>query len=56
MKLVAFRTLEAVSAIPRRRSKAFAAEYTVQDGPNADGEMFERAGHSVRLFPVAVPE
>ena len=45
MDLVAFRTL-ADLGYSEAQVKAFAAEYTVQDGPNADGEMFDAPGES----------
>lgn len=35
--------------------KAFAAEYSVQDGPNDDGEMFERPGRPSDKFPNPYP-
>ena len=35
--------------------KAFAAEYTVQDGPNDDGEMFDRPGIPSDYFPSPFP-
>lgn len=41
MSLVSFRTLEDLG-YSEEQVKAFAAEYEVQDGPNADGEMFTR--------------
>ena len=41
MSLVSFRTLEDLG-YSEDQVKAFAAEYEVQDGPNADGEMFTR--------------
>jgi ubiquinol-cytochrome c reductase cytochrome c1 subunit len=47
---VAFRTLEELG-YSEAQVKAFAAEYTVQDGPNADGEMFERPGVPSDYFP-----
>jgi len=50
MDLVAFRTL-ADLGYSEAQVKAFAAEYTVQDGPNADGEMFERPGIPSDYFP-----
>jgi ubiquinol-cytochrome c reductase cytochrome c1 subunit len=50
MQLVAFRTLEELG-YSEAQVKAFAAEYTVQDGPNADGEMFERPGVPSDYFP-----
>lgn len=50
MKKVAFRSLEALGYSPEQ-VKAFAANYTVVDGPNADGEMFERPGVPSDKFP-----
>src|SRR6218665_1860207 len=41
MSLVAFRTLEGLG-YSEAQVKAFAANYEVQDGPNSDGEMFNR--------------
>src|SRR5690606_29881431 len=43
LELVAFRTL-ADLGYSEAQVKAFAAEYTVEDGPNEDGDMFERPG------------
>jgi len=40
---VSFRTLTAIG-FSEAEVKAFAAGYTVKDGPNDDGEMFERPG------------
>lgn len=54
MDLVAFRTL-ADLGYSEAQVKAFAAEYTVQDGPNADGEMFERPGIPSDHFPSPFP-
>ena len=54
MELVAFRTLEGLG-YSEAQVKAFAAEYTVQDGPNADGEMFERPGLPSDHFPSPFP-
>ncbi|MBX3579610.1 MAG: cytochrome c1 [Rhizobiaceae bacterium] len=50
MKQVAFRSL-ADLGYSEAQVKAFAAEYTVQDGPNADGDMFERPGIPSDHFP-----
>jgi len=50
MRLVAFRDLEALG-YNQDQVKAFAAEYTVQDGPNTDGDMFERPGRPSDRFP-----
>jgi ubiquinol-cytochrome c reductase cytochrome c1 subunit len=54
MSLVPFRTLEGLG-YSEAQVKAFAAEYTVQDGPNADGEMFERPGLPTDYFPSPFP-
>lgn len=54
MDLVAFRTLEDLG-YSEAQVKAFAAEYTIEDGPNDDGDMFERPGipsdHFTSPFP-----
>ena len=50
MKLVPFRALEGLG-YTEGQVKAVAAEYTVPDGPNADGEMFERRGIPPDHFP-----
>jgi ubiquinol-cytochrome c reductase cytochrome c1 subunit len=50
MDLVAFRTLEDLG-YSEAQVKALAAEYTVQDGPNADGDMFDRPGIPSDYFP-----
>jgi ubiquinol-cytochrome c reductase cytochrome c1 subunit len=50
MKLVSFRTLSDLG-YNDDQIKAFAAEYEVQDGPNADGEMFTRAARPGDYFP-----
>ena len=47
---VAFRDL-ADLGYSEEQVKAFAANYEVQDGPNADGEMFTRAGLPTDYFP-----
>jgi ubiquinol-cytochrome c reductase cytochrome c1 subunit len=54
MNLVAFRSLEALG-YSEAQVKAFAAEYTVQDGPNDEGEMFERPGIPSDHFPSPFP-
>ncbi len=54
MKLVAFRTLEELGS-SEAQVKAFAAEYTVTAGPNADGEMFERPAIPSDYFPPPFP-
>ena len=54
MEYVAFRNLEALGYTPEQ-VKAFAAEYTVTDGPNQDGEMFERPAVASDRFPSPFP-
>ena len=54
MNLVAFRTLEALG-YSEAQVKALAAQYTVTDGPNADGEMFERPALPSDHFPSPFP-
>jgi ubiquinol-cytochrome c reductase cytochrome c1 subunit len=54
MQLVPFRTL-AELGYSEEQVKAFAAEYTVQDGPNDAGEMFERPGIPSDYFPSPFP-
>ncbi|MGI6851948.1 cytochrome c1 [Mesorhizobium sp. 1B3] len=54
MSLVPFRSLEGLG-YSEAQVKAFAAEYTVQDGPNADGEMFERPALPTDYFPSPFP-
>ena len=50
MDLVAFRTLEGLG-YTEAQVAAVAAEYEVTDGPNADGEMFQRAALGSDYFP-----
>ena len=50
MKLVSFRSLEDLG-YSEEQVKAFAAEYEVQDGPNAEGEMFTRKAGLADKFP-----
>ncbi|MBV2144024.1 cytochrome c1 [Falsochrobactrum sp. TDYN1] len=54
MDLVAFRNLEDLGYTPEE-VKAFAAEYEVEDGPNADGEMFTRKALPTDYFPSPFP-
>ncbi len=54
MNLVSMRNLEALG-YNEEQVKAFAAEYQVTDGPNADGEMFERPGIPSDRFPAPFP-
>ncbi|MBN9052906.1 cytochrome c1 [Shinella sp. PSBB067] len=50
MSLVSFRTLEGLG-YSEAQVKAFAANYEVQDGPNADGDMFTRKAVPSDHFP-----
>lgn len=54
MNLVAFRTLEGLGYTDAQ-VRAIAAEYTVTDGPNADGDMFERPALPSDHFPSPFP-
>lgn len=47
---IAFRTLDGVG-FSEAEVKSLAAQYMVVDGPNDDGEMFERAGRASDKFP-----
>ncbi len=50
MKRVAFRTLSGIG-FPEAEIKALAAEYDITDGPNDDGDMFQRPGLPSDKFP-----
>jgi ubiquinol-cytochrome c reductase cytochrome c1 subunit len=50
LSLIAFRNLHAIG-FDEEQVKAIAADYKVQDGPNDQGEMFERAGRPSDYFP-----
>lgn len=54
LDLVAFRTLHDLG-YSDAQVRAFAAEYTIEDGPNTDGEMFERPGIPSDYFPSPFP-
>jgi ubiquinol-cytochrome c reductase cytochrome c1 subunit len=54
MRLVSFRTLGDLG-YSDAQVKAFAANYKVQDGPNDEGEMFERTGIPSDYFPSPYP-
>ncbi len=54
MKLVSFRTLEGLG-YSEEQVKAFAGEYEVEDGPNADGEMYTRKAVPSDYFPSPFP-
>lgn len=57
LSLVAFRNLGDAGALgySKEQIKALAAEYTVTDGPNDEGDMFERAAKSYDRFPSPFP-
>ncbi|NRG17623.1 cytochrome c1 [Rhizobiales bacterium] len=57
MRLVAFRNLAQPGGpgFTEDEAKAIAAEYTVVDGPNDDGEMYERPGILADHFPSPFP-
>jgi ubiquinol-cytochrome c reductase cytochrome c1 subunit len=44
LNLISFRNLSEGGIFTEEQVKALAATYTVKDGPNADGDMFERPG------------
>src|SRR5690606_16339183 len=54
LEMVAFRTLED-RGCSGARTAAFAAEATIQDGPNDDGDMFDRPGKPSDYFPSPYP-
>ncbi|NNU65212.1 cytochrome c1 [Rhizobium sp. WYCCWR 11152] len=54
MKLVPFRTLDELG-YSEAQVKAFAANYEVQDGPDASGEMFTRKAVPSDYFPSPFP-
>lgn len=57
MKKLSFRNLAEPGGpgFTEEQVKALAAEYTVQDGPNEAGEMFERPGRPSDRFPSPFP-
>jgi ubiquinol-cytochrome c reductase cytochrome b/c1 subunit len=57
LKLVAFRDLAAPGGpgFTTAEAQAIAAEYKIQDGPNDQGEMFERPGRLADHFPAPFP-
>lgn len=54
IRYISFRNLLDLGYTPEE-IKALAAEYTVMDGPNDDGEMFERAAIPADGFPLSFP-
>jgi len=57
LRLVAFRNLAEPGGpgFTEEEAKAIAAEYTVEDGPNDDGDMFERSAILADRFPSPFP-
>jgi cytochrome c1 len=57
LKLLAFRNLAEPGGpgFTTAQAQAIAAEYKVQDGPNDQGEMFERPGRLADYFPPPFP-
>ncbi|WP_346910056.1 cytochrome c1 [uncultured Roseibium sp.] len=57
MRLVAFRNLaeEGGPSFTEEQAKAIAAEYTVTDGPNDDGDMYDRPATLADRFPSPFP-
>ena len=57
LTLVAFRNLAEAGGpeLSTAQAEAIAAEYRVQDGPNDQGEMFERPGRLADHFPAPFP-
>src|SRR6202008_1699900 len=57
LKLIAFRNLADPGGpgFTTAQAQAFAAEYKIQDGPNDQGEMFERPGRLADYFPAPFP-
>ncbi|CAM5451022.1 ubiquinol-cytochrome c reductase cytochrome c1 subunit [Aquamicrobium terrae] len=54
LDLVAFRTLEDLG-YSEAQIKTLAAEYTIHDGPNDEGDMFDRPGIPSDHFPAPFP-
>lgn len=54
LRLVSFRNLEAIG-FNEEEIKALAAEATITDGPDDEGEMFEREGFPSDRFPSPFP-
>lgn len=50
LKRIAFRNLEQIG-FSAEEVKALAGEYNIEDGPNDEGEMFERPGRPSDYFP-----
>lgn len=54
LERVAFRTLTEIG-FSAEEVKSLAAEYTVEDGPNDEGEMFDRPARPSDYFPAPYP-
>ncbi len=54
LRLIAFRNLAALG-YGEDEVKAIAAEYSIEDGPDEEGEMFERPGRPSDRFPSPFP-
>ena len=57
LKMIAFRNLAEPGGpgFTTAQAQAIAAEYKIQDGPNDQGEMFERPGRLADYFPTPFP-
>ena len=55
MRLISFRNLSEGGVFTEAQVKALAATYTVKDGPDANGEMFDRAGLPSDRLPSPFP-
>jgi ubiquinol-cytochrome c reductase cytochrome c1 subunit len=55
MRLVSFRNLSEGGIFTEDQVKALAATFTVKDGPDASGEMFDRPGRASDRFPSPFP-
>ncbi|WP_346891389.1 cytochrome c1 [uncultured Roseibium sp.] len=57
LRLIAFRNLadEGGPSFTEEQAKTIAAEYTVEDGPNDDGDMYERPATLADRFPSPFP-
>ncbi|WP_033068337.1 cytochrome c1 [Thalassospira australica] len=54
LRFIAFRNLEGIG-FNEDQIKAIAAEYDIEDGPNDDGDMFDRPGIAADYFPSPFP-
>ncbi len=58
MKYVSFRNLadHGGPGFSEKQVEALAATFTVKDGPDSNGDMFDRPGLAVRPISIAVPQ